>query len=106
MSLSSWNANVALSTETSYTTYMMKTPTQYSTIAQFTTEDEEVIEIGEFSPNAFFDELEEGKTRFEGKNQYKVTGDNAFETVWELVYDHQGLETEPGEFFYIGTKKR
>jgi len=83
----------------------MKTPTQYSTVAQFTTEDEEVIQIGELAPVEFFNELEEGKTRFKGKNQYKVISDNELETIWGLDYDHQGLRTEPGEFFYVGTKK-
>lgn len=81
-------------------------PEQYSTILQFTTEDGEAVEIGNLPPEEFFNELEEGMTRFKGKNQYKQVDDSDTETVWELVFDHLGLRTEPGEFFYVGKKKR
>lgn len=80
-------------------------PEQYSTILQFTTEDENVREIGQLTPEEFFKELEEGQTRIKGKNQYKQVDDNDTETIWELVYDHLGLRLEPGEFFFVGKKK-
>lgn len=80
-------------------------PEQYSTVLQFTTQDGEAMKIGNLTSEEFFSELEEGMTRFEGKNQYKQVDDSDTETVWELMFDHLGLRLEPGEFFFVGKKK-